>query len=294
MTALLCLEQNLPHMLPFLRALHEAGSRAAVIGQVAGIMHGSTDPTEDLDLLWDGTAPPPSFLSSSSSPPSPFSQERALRAALTAAGCTELPDLSLPQVAYTVDGVFGDLCSTALPWGGLDTAACLDRALTAGFVRYVTLPDLIAMRRAIGRPKDLRRAAELETLQLPRMEFAFPGPLRDQLVAAVLSGAKTTTTALLAGYELDGKPLPAPGQRLAVIDSTDRPVATIELTEVRVLRLADVDLQHVLDEGEGDESVAQWRAGHTEFWTSPEIRAELPDLTINDETLIVAKRFRLI
>ncbi|WP_239145434.1 ASCH domain-containing protein [Actinoplanes couchii] len=126
------------------------------------------------------------------------------------------------------------------------------------------------------------------------MEFAFPGPLRDQLVAAVLSGAKTTTTALLAGYELDGKPLPAPGQRLAVIDSTDRPVATIELTEVRVLRLADVDLQHVLDEGEGDESVAQWRAGHTEFWTSPEIRAELPDLTINDETLIVAKRFRLI
>ena len=28
-------------------------------------------------------------------------------------------------------------------------------------------------------------------------EFAFPGPLRDQLVAAILDGAKTTTTALL-------------------------------------------------------------------------------------------------
>jgi hypothetical protein len=31
-----------------------------------------------------------------------------------------------------------------------------------------------------------------------------------------------------------------------------------------VVRLADVDLRHALDEGEGegDESVAQWRAGH--------------------------------
>ncbi|MFG3157092.1 hypothetical protein ACGF7W_34230 [Streptomyces sp. NPDC048219] len=40
---------------PFLRALHEAGSRAVVIGQVAGIMHGSEELTGDLDLLWDGT-----------------------------------------------------------------------------------------------------------------------------------------------------------------------------------------------------------------------------------------------
>ena len=32
---------------------------------------------------------------------------------------------------------------------------------------------------------------------LPLAEFAFPGPLRDQLVAAILSGAKTTTTGLV-------------------------------------------------------------------------------------------------
>ena len=35
-------------------------------------------------------------------------------------------------------------------------------------------------------------------------EFAFPGPLRDQLVAAILDGAKTTTTGLLDDYERDG------------------------------------------------------------------------------------------
>ncbi|GAA1180143.1 uncharacterized protein YhfF [Kitasatospora gansuensis] len=130
---------------------------------------------------------------------------------------------------------------------------------------------------------------------LPTMEFAFPGPLRDQLVAAVLSGAKTTTTALVAGYEYDGEPLPEAGRRSAVIDSAGRRVAAIELTEVRVLRLADVDLRHALDEGEGDESVAQWRAGHEEFWHSPEIRAELgPDFTVDDDTLLVTQRFRLL
>jgi uncharacterized protein YhfF len=131
---------------------------------------------------------------------------------------------------------------------------------------------------------------------LPRAEFAFPGPLRDRLVAAILSGAKTSTSALLLGYERENEPLPQVGQREAVVDSQDRRVAVIELTSVRVVRLADVDLQHVLDEGEGDESVEQWRAGHESFWHSEEARAELGDseFTVNDDTLVVAQRFRLV
>jgi len=40
--------------LPLLRALDLAGARVVVIGQVAGIMHGSRELTGDLDLLWDG------------------------------------------------------------------------------------------------------------------------------------------------------------------------------------------------------------------------------------------------
>jgi uncharacterized protein YhfF len=36
---------------------------------------------------------------------------------------------------------------------------------------------------------------------LPEIELGFPGPLRDQLVAAVLDGSKTTTTGLLADHE---------------------------------------------------------------------------------------------
>ena len=41
---------------------------------------------------------------------------------------------------------------------------------------------------------------------LPIAEFAFPGPLRDQLVAAILDGTKTTTTGLVADYEHEGSP----------------------------------------------------------------------------------------
>lgn len=131
---------------------------------------------------------------------------------------------------------------------------------------------------------------------LPAAEFAFPGPLRDRLVAAILSGAKTSTSGLLLEYERENEPLPSPGQQMAVVDSEDRRVAVIELTEVRVVRLADVDLQHALDEGEGHGSVAQWRAGHERFWHSAEVRAELddPGFTVTDDTLVVAERFRLV
>ncbi len=131
---------------------------------------------------------------------------------------------------------------------------------------------------------------------LPVAEFAFPGPLRDLLVAAILDGTKTTTTGLLVDFEQDGSPLPQPGLRQAVIDSAGNRVAVIELTAVRVVRLADVDLAHALGEGEGYTSVAEWRAGHEEFWHSAEVRASLgdPDFTVDDDTLLVAEEFRLV
>ncbi len=81
-----------------------------------------------------------------------------------------------------------------------------------------------------------------------------------------------------------------------VIDSDGREVAVVELTEVRVLALGDVDLQHALDEGEGYTSVAAWRAGHERFWHSEEMREALgdPEFTVDDTTLVVAERFRVV
>ncbi len=132
--------------------------------------------------------------------------------------------------------------------------------------------------------------------ELPRSEFAFPGPLRDQLVAAILSGVKTSTTGLLLDYQLSGDHVPVPGEREVVIDSQGLPVALIETTAGGTCRVGDIDLQHAIDEGEGYESVAQWRAGHERFWHSAQMREALgdPGFIVVDDTMAVTQRFRVV
>ncbi|MBA2895721.1 hypothetical protein [Nonomuraea soli] len=148
---------------PLLEALHGHGARAVVIGQVAGIMHGSAELTGDLDLLWDGDP----------------GQAAALAAAFVSVGAVlndddgapvpcEPESFLRPKVQFTTAGASGDCCTPALPWGELRVAELLERAVVVAGggieVRYVAREDLIAMRRAVGRPKDVRRADELEAL----------------------------------------------------------------------------------------------------------------------------------
>jgi uncharacterized protein YhfF len=131
---------------------------------------------------------------------------------------------------------------------------------------------------------------------LPHAEFAFPGPLRDSLVASILSGTKTTTTSLLAEYAVDGEELPSAGRRQAVIDSMKQPVAIIETVQVDQVRLDQVSLAHIIDEGEGHTTVAQWRADHERYWHSEEMRSYLADpaFMVRDETVVILERFRLV
>ena len=130
--------------------------------------------------------------------------------------------------------------------------------------------------------------------QLPVIEFAFPGPLRDRLVNAIGLGAKTATSSLLHEYEVGDEPLPMVGDRGAVIDSDGKRVAVIVTTAVRIVPLREVPMEHALAEGEGYESVADWRAGHTRFWTSDAMRAELgEDFELSDSSLVVLEQFAL-
>ncbi|MFI1353502.1 ASCH domain-containing protein [Streptomyces sp. NPDC020898] len=131
---------------------------------------------------------------------------------------------------------------------------------------------------------------------LSKAEFGFPGPLRDRLVAAILDGSKTSTSSLALEYEHDGEPLPEAGDRSVLVDSDERPVGIIEVTGVRVVPLAEVDLAHAFGEGEGYADVAAWRAGHERFWHSEEMRAALddPGFTVDDSTPAVLERFRLV
>lgn len=146
---------------PLLRALDRHGAEVVVMGQVAGILHGSRELTGDLDLLWTGDA----------------GQAAALAAGFASVAADLTDDdgrpvacdpatFALPKVQFRTADASGDCCTPALPWGDLPIADFLARRRTAradGFdVHYLDRADLIRMRRAVGRPKDLRRAAELD------------------------------------------------------------------------------------------------------------------------------------
>jgi uncharacterized protein YhfF len=51
------------------------------------------------------------------------------------------------------------------------------------------------------------------------------------------------------------------------------------------LRVDEIDLQFARDEGEGFETVADWREAHERFWSDRELA---------EDTLVVAERFRLV
>lgn len=136
----------------------------------------------------------------------------------------------------------------------------------------------------------------VEYASLPVGEYAFPGPLRDRLVAAILDGTKTATSSLRACYERENESLPRPGEREAVIDSTGSRVCVTENVAVEVMRLAEVTDAHAVDEGEGYVDAAAWRREHERFWRSPAFVASLgePPVTIDDDTEVVCVQFRVV
>lgn len=149
-----------------LQALHHCGAPAVVIGQVAGIMHGSSELTGDLDLLWDGDERHAAAMAAAfGSVGARLADDKGAAVACDAAA------FRLPKLVFSSPGASGDCCTPALPWGGLPIAEFLARreiAAAPGLeVGYLCREDLIRMRRMAGRPKDLRRADELARLGAP-------------------------------------------------------------------------------------------------------------------------------
>jgi uncharacterized protein YhfF len=119
------------------------------------------------------------------------------------------------------------------------------------------------------------------------MRLGYTGTeLRRKLVDAVLRGAKTATAGLRTDFgPHTSEPLPQVGDRCVLLDFDDHPVAVVETTEVRLLRAGDVDLAFAVDEGEGFETVADWRRAHEAFWS---------DREIGDDAMVVAERFKVV
>ena len=72
----------------------------------------------------------------------------------------------------------------------------------------------------------------------------------------------------------------------------------VETIECPIKRLADVDDQHAIDEGEGYANAAEFRAAHERFWNGyiDDIRESIgdPAFALSDDTLILCQRFRII
>jgi uncharacterized protein YhfF len=108
--------------------------------------------------------------------------------------------------------------------------------------------------------------------------------LRRQLVAAVLAGEKTATAGLWSEYEAEGEAIGEPGDRFALLGYDDEPVAVIEVTEAKLVPAGEIDIEFARDEGEGFESVDDWRVAHEEFFQQE----------LTPETMIVAVRFKVV
>src|SRR5262245_29178396 len=138
----------------------------------------------------------------------------------------------------------------------------------------------------------------IEGEPLMRWGFGSPGPLRDKLTAFALAGRKTATASLVADYELDGDVMPSPGDRQVLVDSREQPIAFVESVSADVVRLADVDDQYAIDEGEGYANATEFRVAHEDYWNGyiDQIREGLgdPSFALTDDTPIVAERFRVV
>ena len=150
-----------------LEALHAGGVRFVVIGAVAGRILGSPTLTRDLDVCYAGDSANLEALASvlisrkarlrGADPDVPFRLDaRTLRAGDTFIFTTDAGDL--------------DVIRTPAGTGGFDELARTARSVDLGglTVLVASLDDLIRMKRAAGRPKDL---VELEILGALREEL---------------------------------------------------------------------------------------------------------------------------
>ena len=124
----------------------------------------------------------------------------------------------------------------------------------------------------------------------PAWAFGDAPELADELLALVLSGAKTATAELVATYEEAGEPLPVVGDLSIVQDGAGTPRALLRTTRVDVMPFPAVTAEHARLEGEGDRTLAAWRTEHERYW-----RRTLPaGVAFSQDLLVVCERFTVL
>jgi uncharacterized protein YhfF len=121
--------------------------------------------------------------------------------------------------------------------------------------------------------------------------FADTEAVADELARLVLAGRKHATAASLWSFQAQGKRLPAPGDLSLVTDWAGAPQAVIETVTIELLPFDRVTAEFAAAEGEGDGSLAHWRALHRDYFSRELARG---GASFSDELMIVCERFRLV
>ena len=90
--------------------------------------------------------------------------------------------------------------------------------------------------------------------------------LADSLAKLVLSGAKRATAGAVWSYEARGQRLPRPSDLSVVTDWARTPLCIIETLAVEIVPFSQVTAEFAAAEGEGDGSLAYWRAAHRAYF----------------------------
>lgn len=89
----------------------------------------------------------------------------------------------------------------------------------------------------------------------------------DALAQLVTAGEKTATASAFPLYALENEPLPAAGEYSVILDTKGNGVCVIQTQRVSIVPFCEVTAEHAHKEGEGDKSLAFWRAVHERFFT---------------------------
>ncbi|WP_397420001.1 ASCH domain-containing protein [Phenylobacterium sp.] len=116
---------------------------------------------------------------------------------------------------------------------------------------------------------------------LETFSFGDNPEMADRLLGFVLAGAKTATCWSIA----DGQQTEV-GKRMVVKDGAGAPRAVIETVTLEQMRFIDVPWSFAMHEGEGDESLQDWRDGHQDYFTR--------NGGFSPDMLLWCERFRLI
>jgi uncharacterized protein YhfF len=117
-----------------------------------------------------------------------------------------------------------------------------------------------------------------------------PGEMRDRLNALTLAGTKRATAGLWKHeYEPDGESVDEVGEHQVLLDSDDRALAVVEVTRVESHRFADVPWEFADAEGEGFQSIEDWRDGHRSFYAGQGVEVDDDDRVICVWMRVVAR-----